>query len=167
MTPPPRPGAVVAAHPVPLPPSDAFALVTDVRNHADWIPLTRVDVDGPLHVGSRFRAVSGPGARDGAPGLVDSMRVTRFDPPSGGRPGVAHFVREGPVMHGWAHIVVRADPGFAPDADRPCTGSLVIWAEEASLVGPLPRGLTARLIGPALALVIRVALRGAARSARV
>ncbi|MDM7855476.1 SRPBCC family protein [Cellulomonas alba] len=156
MTPPPRPGAVIAAHPLSLPAADAFALVTDVRHHADWIPLTRVDVDGPLHVGSRFRAVSGPGARDGAPGLVDSMRVTRLDPPADGHPGVAHFVREGPVMHGWAHIVVRDEPGG---------GSLVVWAEEAALVGPLPRALTARLIGPALALVIRVALRGAARSA--
>jgi len=157
VTSPPRAGAVVAARTLPLSPEAAFALVTDVRNHGDWIPLTRIDADGPLHVGSRFRAVSGPGARDGGPGLVDAMRVTRLDAPSAGRRGVAHFVREGPVMHGWAHIVVRAEPDG---------GSLVVWAEEAALAGPLPRSLTARLIGPALALVIRVALSGAARTAQ-
>jgi hypothetical protein len=145
----------VAARTLPLPAADAFALVTDVRNHGDWIPLTRVDVDGPLREGSRFRAVSGPGARSGGPGLVDAMRVTRMTPPERGRPGVAHFVREGPVLHGWARIVVRDDPAG---------GALVVWAEEAALAGPLPRALTARLIRPALAVVVRVALRGAARA---
>jgi hypothetical protein len=151
----PRPGAVVAGRTFAMLPADAFALVTDVRRHGDWIPFTRVEVDGPLREGTHLRAVTGPFARDGGPGLVDGMRVTRLDPPARGRPGVAHFVREGPVLHGWARIVVRDDP----------EGALVVWAEQAALVGPLPEDLTARLVGPALALVIRVALRGAARSA--
>jgi hypothetical protein len=151
---PPRPGAVIAARTFPMLPADAFALVTDVRRHGDWIPFTRVEVDGPLREGTHLRAVTGPFARHGGAGFVDGMRVVRLAPPVRGKPGVAHFVREGPALRGWARIVVRDDPA----------GSLVVWAEEASFVGPLPQDLTARLVAPVLALVIRVALRGAARS---
>lgn len=67
-----------------LPADEAWQLVTDVRNHARWVPFTRVAVDGGAHpaaqtVGSRFTAVTSPFSV--GPGLVDRMVVEQHDPP--------------------------------------------------------------------------------------
>ena len=129
--------------------------VTDARNHADWIPLTRVSTEGPPGVGQRIEAVSGPGARHGWPGVVDRMRVERYDPPETGRPGIAVFRKVGPVMHGTATIVVVA---YGPEA------SVVRWSERVHLVGPLPAPLTSALLAPVFDGMLRFALGRAART---
>lgn len=137
---------------LPLPADRAWDLVADARNHARWVPFTRVDV-----VEGEVVAVTGPRARRGGGGLVDRMRVDRFDPPAGGRPGVAEFVKVGRVLHGSARIDVTP---AGPDATR------VTWREDVHLAGPLPRRLTAAVGAPVLAAMVRRALRMAADEAR-
>lgn len=134
---------------LPVSAARAWDLVADARNHARWIPWTRVDlVDGDVV------AVSGPRARRGGGGLVDRMRVDRFDPPAGARPGTAVFVKIGPVLRGTARIDVEA---VGADAAR------VTWTESVHLAGPLPQGLTRAAAAPALAAMVRWALWRAAR----
>ena len=136
---------------LPLPAPRAWDLVADARNHARWVPLTRVDVaDG--HV----VAVTGPRARRGGGGLVDRMRIDRFDPPHDDRPGVAEFTKVGRVLRGTARIEVQA---AGPDAAR------VSWTESVHLAGPLPAGLTRAASAPFLTLMVRRALRLAAHEA--
>ena len=83
-----------AARTLPLSADEAWDLLVDARNHARWVPLTRVETDGPPRVGTRIRATSGPFARRGWPGIVDRMVITRADPPGATR--VAVFVKHGP-----------------------------------------------------------------------
>src|SRR5690606_7643245 len=81
----------VARRRLPLPAPDAWALVTDVRNHARWVPLTRIDAAPRLAVGDRFVAVTGPRARRRGWGLLGRMAVERAGPPDPpwGSPGRA------------------------------------------------------------------------------
>lgn len=159
---------------LPLDAGAAWSLVADARHHARWVPLTRVDLlrpDGSAwdwaarpagtdpEAGDVVVAVSGPGARRGGPGMVDRMRIERFEPPLGQVPGVAVFVKHGPVLLGTARIeVAAAGPGRAR----------VTWAEQVHLRG-LPAGLTRGvgtvLLDGMLRLVLRRAARDAARQA--
>lgn len=164
-----------ASRVLPLDVAAAWSLVADVRHHARWVPLTRVTVerDGPdgrdgtrpaplpdasrTEVGDVVVAVTGPRARRGGRGwLVDRMRVERFEPPLGAVPGVAVFVKLGPVLGGTARIeVAEAGPGR----------SRVVWSEAAHLRG-LPPGAT-RWIGAVLVgRMTAGALRKAGREAR-
>lgn len=136
---------------LPLPAPRVWDLVADARNHARWIPLTRVDVADGYVV-----AVSGPRAQQGGGGLVDRMRIDRFDPPHGAEPGVAEFTKVGRVLRGTARIEVVA---AGPDAAR------VTWTESVHLAGPLPEALTRAAGAPLLALMVRRALRLAAHEA--
>ncbi|MDC7121662.1 SRPBCC family protein [Cellulomonas fimi] len=136
---------------LPLPAARAWDLVADARNHARWIPLTRVDVADGYVV-----AVSGPRAQRGGGGLVDRMRIDRFDPPHDDEPGVAEFTKVGRVLRGTARIEVAA---AGPDAAR------VTWTESVHLAGPLPAGLTRAVGAPLLELMVRRALRMAAHEA--
>ncbi len=77
-------------------------------------------------------AVSGPRARRGGGGLVDRMRIERYEQPLDAVPGTAVFVKLGPVLGGTARIVVTGD---GPGRSR------VGWSEEVFLRG-LPRQLT-------------------------
>lgn len=129
--------------------------VTDARQHAHWIPLTRVRTDGPPRVGQRIEAVSGPGARRGGPGLVDRMRVDRYDPPEAGRPGIAVYRKLGPVVRGGSTIVV------VPDGPH---HAVVRWSERVHLAGPLPPAWTSVLLAPVFDGMLRLALRRAART---
>jgi len=140
--------AVVRAFPVDA--ATAFALVADPRNHARWIPLTRVDLDpDELLVGALITAVSGPLARRGAPGLADVMRIDRFDAPTDTRTGVAEFTKIGHVLRGSASIVVVP---AGPSSSR------VLWTEHVWLAGPLPRRLTILAMRPFLGAMVRWAL---------
>jgi len=122
-----------------LPADEAWELLTDVRHHVRWIPFTRVETDGPPALGTRVVAVSGPFARTGGRGLVDRMRVERYDPPTPGGLGVATFVKVGRALRGEARIeVLAAGPA----------SSQVTWVEDVHLGGPLPRRLTAAVAGP-------------------
>jgi hypothetical protein len=159
---------------LPLDAATAWALVADARNHARWVPLTRVDLGPPgtpgrrpqrrpagsaPQVGDEVVAVSGPLARRGAPGLVDRMSVERFEAPLGAVPGVAVFVKRGPVLLGTGRIEV-AEAG--PSSAR------VTWSETVHLRG-LPPAVTrwpaAVLLDLMLGLVLRRAVRDARRTA--
>lgn len=136
----------------------AFAVLTDTRNHARWVPQTRVSTDGGPRLGTRIEAVSGPLARFGAPGLPDRMTITAYTPPAGDEPGdapgVAVFRKDGPVLLGESTIAVEP---LGPGRCR------VTWDEHVPLAGPLPAALSSRLTAPALGLMLRVVLARAAR----
>jgi hypothetical protein len=139
------------ARTLPVPADEAWHLVADARNHARWVPLTRVETDGPVRVGTRIRATSGPGARRGWPGIVDRMVITRADPPGATR--TALFVKRGPVLLGEARIDVTAvDEQHAR----------VVWTEDV-WVAHLPAGLGRAVLRPFLGLMVRRALGAAAR----
>ena len=139
---------------LPLDAAAAWDLLVDARHHARWIPLTRVDAPaGPPGLGVQVVAVSGPFARRGAPGLVDRMRIDRFEPPVGDAAGIALFTKLGPLLLGEARIrVVPVGAGRAQ----------VTWSERLHLVGPFP-GTTGRLLAPVLRGMLRFALAAAAR----
>jgi len=139
-----------ASRTLPIPADEAWELLTDARNHARWVPLTRVEVDGPVHAGTRITATSGPGARRGWPGLVDRMVVTRADPPGPSR--VAVFVKRGPVLLGEARIEVTAVGS---------THARVRWSEDVYLAHVAP-GWGRALVRPFLATMVRRALAAAA-----
>lgn len=149
--------AVSVTRPLPLPAAEAFALLTDLRHHIRWIPMTRVDVPpGPPRLGAQVTAVSGPFARRGAPGVVDRMRIDRLDPPdaAAGTPGVAVLTKLGPILLGSARIVVApAGPSH----------SRVTWSEQAWLAGPVP---AAALVAPVLRGMLALALARVARELR-
>lgn len=156
---------------LPLDADAAWRLVADARHHARWVPLTRVELrrergtswaweprpdDSAPAAGDVVVAVSGPTARRGGGGLVDRMRVERFEPPLGQVPGVALFVKHGPVLLGTARIEVAA---LGPGRAR------VTWSEQVHLRGLPPgltRGVAAVLLDGMLALVLRRAAREAA-----
>lgn len=139
---------------LPVPAEQAWDLVTDVRNHARWIPLTRIDADHPLRVGDAFAAVTGPRATRGGRGLVDRMRVTAASPPTTAPPraGRAAYRKLGPVLLGTAEVRV------APLGPHACT---VTWLESIHLRG-LPAGLVAPVARPLAAAMVRSALRAVA-----
>lgn len=134
---------------------DAFAALYDVRRHAAWIPLTRIEAPEVLEVDDEFVAVSGPGVRRGAPGLVDRMRVVARVGPSteDRRTGLARFLKTGPVLTGWAELTVR------PLGAAACE---VTWTERIGLRG-LPMGLTDLVSRPLTGLMVAGVLRHAAR----
>jgi carbon monoxide dehydrogenase subunit G len=121
---------------LPVPAEHAWAMLLDVRRHARWVPMTRIEVDGPLPLvtGSVFTAVSGPGARSGRRGLIDTMRVDVATAPdsASGRRGHARFTKLGPVLTGWAELDVLPQ---GPDRTE------VTWTERIGVRG-LPRWLT-------------------------
>jgi hypothetical protein len=156
---------------LPLDADQAWRLVADARHHTRWVPLTRVDITRPApdapgagwavwpggaepEEGDDILAVSGPYARRGWPGVVDRMRIERFEPPLGAVPGVAVFVKLGPLLLGTARIEV--EPTGAT--------SRVTWSEAVHLRG-LPAGAT-RWLGVLLVDgMLRLVLSRAAREA--
>jgi hypothetical protein len=150
---------------LPLDATEAWPLVADARHHTRWVPLTRVGLDGrdgPVapdaepQVGDVVMAVSGPGARRGWPGLVDRMRVERYECPLDPVPGVALFVKLGPVILGTARIEVEP---VAPGCSR------VTWSESVHLRG-LPRAATAWIGAVLLDLMVTLVLRRMVREAQ-
>lgn len=130
---------------LPISAERAWDLVTDVRNHARWLPWTRVDARGGLTIGETFSAASGPTSWGG--GLTDRMQVDRLDPPSppghdaDGDEAVLLLRRLGPTLLGSREIRIR------PTGPTSCRLS---WVERA-YVRRLPRPLTAPLLWPVLA----------------
>lgn len=142
-----------------------WGLVTDVRNHARWIPLTRVDTlrgePGVPAAGDRFTGVTGPTALRGGRGMADTMVVERLDPPRPARgrepahDGVAVYRKEGPVLLGEAEVRVR------PLGPRHCE---VTWVERTHLRG-LPAPVGAALVAPTMAAMLRLVLHRVAAEA--
>ncbi|MGY4643691.1 SRPBCC family protein [Cellulomonas sp. URHB0016] len=142
---------------LPLPADEAWELLTDVRHHERWIPFTRVETDGPPALGTRIVAVSGPFARGGGRGLVDRMRIARYDVPAPGRTGVATYVKVGRVLRGEARIEITA-AGPA--------SSEVTWVEDVHLGGSVPQALGAAVVGPFVQAMTAWALRKVAAELR-
>jgi len=134
--------------------SVAFAWVADPRTHPRWIPLTVMATPaarGP-EVGDRFTMVSGPRVGRTGRGFPDRMVVESLDRPSvaAGRTGSTRVRKLGPALLGEAGFDV------VPLGRDRCR---VVWWEEAYLAGPLPRGVTAPLVGLALRAMMHVSLR--------
>lgn len=145
--------AAVARRVLPLRAEDAWDLLTDMRNHVRWIPLTRMNAAASLPVGAVFTAVSGPFATRGAPGLADRMEVVELVPPhtddnGPGTVGTAVYEKLGPVLLGTAELHVRP---LGPDTCE------VAWVERVHLRG-LPPALTAPVLRPVLAAMVTSAL---------
>ena len=130
-----------------IPSEVAYALVTAVRHHGRWIPLTRMSAPaGPLEVGDVVVART-------AGVFLDRMRVVRADPPH-----LLTMVKTGPVLLGEVSIAVR------PLGPR---RAVVDWREDGvHLRGPLPHRWTARLLRPALEAMTALALWRIGRSVR-
>ena len=105
-----------------LDPAEAWRRLTDWAGHADWVPMTRVEVD-PADPDA-FVAFSGPGPL----ALEDRMRAGErsFD----GSTGSCRVDKLGPVLVGEAEFAVR--PGET-------AGSTVVGWREDVLVPHLPR----------------------------
>ena len=140
-------GQAIVRSRLPLAAEEAWALVTEVRNHARWVPLTRIEAAARLAVGDVFTAVTGPGARRGWPGLPDRMVVEHLTPPdsAAGTAGRATYRKLGPLLLGTAEVHVLPDGG----------SSVVVWTEDVHLRG-LPRRLTAPPLALALGKMLRV-----------
>ena len=136
---------------LPMSAERAWALVTDVRNHARWIPFTRIDAPHPLRVGDSFSAASGPAGTLHRLALVDRMTVTETTPPTTTppQPGRAVYRKLGPVLLGGAEV--RVEP-LGPDE------SAVTWVEDIHLRG-LPRWAVAWVSRPLATVMVRSALR--------
>ncbi|MFE5796474.1 SRPBCC family protein [Streptomyces sp. NPDC056503] len=111
------------ARSVPLAPEEAWRRLTDWPAHGRRVPLTRTTVltSGPSRAGTRFTARTGLGPL----GFDDPMEVVRWEPPSGGRPGVCRLEKYGRLVRGWAEIEVASEAG----------GCRVLWTEELSVRG--------------------------------
>ena len=134
---------------LPLSADAAWALVTDVRRHADWVPLTRIEAAQTLGTGDTFTAVSGPTARRGGPGLVDRMTVLHSEPPTARAAGIARYRKDGPLLRGGAGIEVRS---LGPDWCE------VTWVEEIGARG-LPTAVTDLVSRPSSRLMLAIVLR--------
>ena len=135
---------------LPIPAEQAWELVTDVRNHARWVPFTRIDAAHPLRIGDTFSAATGPGGALRRLSLVDRMIVTATTPPTTTPPrsGRAVYRKLGPVLLGGAEVLVDL---LGPDQ---CT---VTWIEDIHLRG-LPRWAVAWVSRPLSGAMVRHAL---------
>jgi hypothetical protein len=102
---------------LPIDSASAWAELTDWAGHAEWIPMTRVELDPDDP--AAFVAFSGPGAL----ALEDRMRATQssFD----GSSGRCLVAKLGPVLVGEAEFTVA--PG--PSADS----AVVTWREDVTV----------------------------------
>jgi Polyketide cyclase / dehydrase and lipid transport len=95
--------------PIPIevdaPAEAVWAYVTDWERQGEWMLGTRVRVTGGdgRGAGTTLRAVTGVGPL----GVVDTMEVVAFTPPSGERPGRAAVRHTGRVIRGegWFEVV--------------------------------------------------------------
>ncbi|XVX21246.1 SRPBCC family protein [Actinomycetota bacterium] len=135
------PGAwAVVRRTVPVPPESAWARLTTLSAHEAGAPFTTMQGEPTLGPGSRFSAVT----RLGPVRLDDPMAVTRWSPPEAGRPGELVIDKTGRVLHGRAHITVRAAAG----------GTEVQWREAIWPARQVPAWLR-----PLVALVSRLGSR--------
>lgn len=119
----------------------AFASLIDWPGHADWVPLTRVEIlQGDGGVGTRFVATTGLGPL----ALPDRMEVTELDR---GQMSVK-VIKIGPILTGevWLQVVATG-----------ANSCLVDWIEDIR-VPWLPQFL-ARPVGAAAARGFRTSLR--------
>jgi uncharacterized protein YndB with AHSA1/START domain len=119
-----------------------WAAVTDWDRQSEWMLATRVrgTVNDGRGVGGRIRATTGVGPV----GIVDSMEITRWEPPHG-----AYVRHLGRIVRGTAAFEVRERPG----------GSTFVWTEDLDLpFGALGR-VGFRLVRPLFGYGLRLSLR--------
>ncbi|MDQ2782505.1 MAG: SRPBCC family protein [Actinomycetota bacterium] len=96
--------AVQIERTVPTPVDRVWATLTDFAAYGDWIPLTAMRVDAaPKRVGWGFAGKTGLGPV----GFLDSMLVTRWQPPADGGLGRFSVRKTGRVLRGWADVTVE------------------------------------------------------------
>ncbi|MEV1176096.1 SRPBCC family protein, partial [Nonomuraea sp. NPDC049784] len=93
-----RPVYVAAAVHVPAPPEQVFALVTDWDRHREWMFMTDARQVGE-HAVEAYTGVR-------PFGFLDTMTITRWEPPS-----LVRVVHTGRVVRGEGVIRVRAQDG--------------------------------------------------------
>ncbi len=95
--------------------------LVDWAGHADWIPMTRVDVESadPTAVGARFTATTGLGPL----ALPDRMEVVSCDWDGTTSSGACEVAKLGPVLRGRAAFTV------GPDGD----GAALVWLEDVTV----------------------------------
>lgn len=95
--------------------------LVDWEAHAEWIPMTRMDVEpgDPTAVGARFTATTGLGPL----AMPDRMEVTRCDWDTSTSSGTCEVSKLGPVLRGTAGFTVTPDG----------TGSVVDWLEDVQV----------------------------------
>lgn len=121
----------------------------DWPSHGEWIPATRVTVDGGTaqEVGGTFTGYTGYGPLT----LVDRMEVTAIEWDEANTSGSCEVEKLGPVLRGRAGFVVT------PDA----AGARVEWFEEVT-VPYLPQFL-APIVNKAAALGFSLGMRRLAK----
>ncbi len=126
---------------LPFPAGQVFGALVDWPGHAEWVPLTRVEIlEGDGDVGTRFVATTGIGPL----ALPDRMQVTAMDPAA----MTVTVVKIGPILTGEVYLKVTAL------TDGSC---VVDWIEDIR-VPWLPQFL-ARPVGAAAAKGFRTSLR--------
>ncbi len=86
---------------LPLPADAVFAELIDWKGHADWVPLTRVEIlSGDGGPGTEFVATSGLGPL----ALPDRMRVDELDREA----MTVRITKIGPVLTGVVHLSVSS-----------------------------------------------------------
>jgi hypothetical protein len=105
---------------VPLPVSEAWERLLDLRAHNRFIPFTRITqglaTADELHPGHIFTACT----MIGRMGFNDVMTVESISPPAGAAPGRARIVKSGPLVLGAVDLTVSAHDG----------GSTVRWSQD-------------------------------------
>ena len=116
---------------VEAPPSQVWRALIDWERQGEWMPLTDVRVVGgdPAGVGGRIEARTGLRGRGRRLGVLDTMHITRWDPPH--RVDVRHTGR---AVRGSGIFEVR--PRLA--------GATLVWTEQLEL----PLGALGRLGWP-------------------
>lgn len=96
----------------------------DWAGHADWIPMTRVEVESadPTAVGARFTAWTGLGKL----ALEDRMEVAVIDWDDAARSGRCEVIKHGPILRG------RAGFTIAPATDDD-TATALEWFEDVTV----------------------------------
>lgn len=86
---------------LPLPAQTVFDELVDWKGHANWVPLTRVEIlSGDGGPGTEFVATSGLGPL----ALPDRMRVDELDPDA----RTVRITKIGPVLTGAVHLSVTS-----------------------------------------------------------
>ncbi|MEO9137458.1 MAG: SRPBCC family protein [Jatrophihabitans sp.] len=86
-------------------PEDTWARLTDWSAHAQFVPLTTIEITtaGPTGAGTMFNARTGVGRV----GFDDPMEIVEWDPPTADKAGRCRLEKRGSFMVGWAELTVE------------------------------------------------------------
>lgn len=123
--------------------------LVDWQGHAEWIPMTRVEVEpgDPTAPGARFVAWTGVWKL----ALEDRMEVVRCDWTDAASSGDCEVTKLGPVLRGRAGFTVE------PHGD----GSVVLWIEDVTV--PVVPQFVAPVLAKAGAAGFKQGMKGLAK----